>query len=111
MKYTPRATTDAEMAFGPRKIKDYLPDYQDVPAEFKRFSGNKHVDIVSRWFFEGLPRGTEFIPREGIDTQTALAHIRTCMSSWEPKHEHKTAGVAFLLSEWFDDILIPDTKE
>jgi hypothetical protein len=26
------------------------------------------------------------------------------MSSWEPKHEHKEAGCAYLLSEFFDDV-------
>jgi hypothetical protein len=36
-----------------------------------------------------------------VDTNKALAHIQCIMMSFEPKHEHKTAGVAFLLDEWF----------
>lgn len=103
----PKSVTGADMAFGPKNIADYLPNYATVPDDFKRFSGNKWVDLTSKWFFSGLPAGTKFLPKPGIDADLALAHIRTCLASWDPKHEHKTAGVAFLLSEWFEDVEVP----
>lgn len=109
MKYTPKPVDRAASVFGPRKISDYLPDYADVPEPYKRWHGNQHVEVVERWFFRGLPEGTQFVPKPGIDAEAALAHISACMRSWEPKHEHKTAGVAYLLSEWFERIEIPET--
>jgi hypothetical protein len=33
------------------------------------------------------------------------------MRSFEPKHEHKIEGVAYLMSQWFEKILIPQDKE
>jgi len=36
-----------------------------------------------------------------IDSQLAWRHIMTCLKSFEPKHEHKMAGVGYLLSLWF----------
>ena len=49
-------------------------------------------------------------PKEGVDTKKALRHVKAVLGSWEPKHEHKEAGVAFLLNEWFDDVTYETTK-
>ena len=86
-----------------RKIDLLLPKYSLVPDEFKRTS-NKYADVISTWFFNGLNPETQFIPKKGIDTDKALRHIGTIMSSWNPKHEHKEAGCAFLLYLWFDEV-------
>ena len=42
--------------------------------------------------------------KQGISLSLALRHLGACLSSWEPKHEHKTAGVAYLMSLWFEDL-------
>jgi hypothetical protein len=39
-----------------------------------------------------------------MEAQAAMRHVQYCMRSFEPKHEHKEAGCAYLLSLWFDDI-------
>jgi hypothetical protein len=59
-------------------------------------------DLVDRWFFRGL-KNLKTKPRDGVNVDDALAHIEYVMRSWEPKHEHKTAGVAFLIDEWFEE--------
>lgn len=85
-----------------------MPNMDDVPKEFKGFHANtKQNEIVSKWFFSGLPEGTKFIPKEGIDKNIALRHIGTILRSFEPKHEDKVAACAYLFSLWFDDIIIP----
>jgi hypothetical protein len=61
----------------------------------------------SRWFFSGLPKGTVFVPHEGIDPAKAMRHLRAILGSFEPKHEHKEAGVAYLMSQWFKEVRIP----
>lgn len=91
----------------PTSIEGYLPPYAEIPTEFKhgRTEWNK---LFSQWFYSGLPKGTEFIAKEGIDRDEALRHVKYCMGSFEPKHEHKEAGVAYLLSLWFEKVNIPE---
>jgi hypothetical protein len=76
--------------------------YEDIPKEFTN-QNNKFVIIVNKWFFDGL-RDADTTPKDGIDVKNALNHLRAIMASFEPKHEHKVACIAYLLSEWFEDI-------
>lgn len=103
----PQTVSDAEMAFGGR-IKDLLPAMSAIPEEFHQGS-NKWSRVVSTWFFKGL-KGATFVPKPGIDQATALRHVGAIMGSFEPKHEHKTAGCAYLLSLWFESITLPEAK-
>jgi len=105
MKYLPKEISKVEMVFG-GDMEKLLPKWEDIPNEFKE-GQTKWNKIQSIWFFEGLSGDTDFIEKEGIDGQTALKHLMAIQSSWEPKHEHKSAAVAFLLSEWFEDVKIP----
>jgi hypothetical protein len=97
----PIEVTGLEIAFG-GDMKKLLPPLNEIPEEFKR-GRTKWNDIVSTWFFRGL-KNIKCKPKEGIDEKAALQHVRAIMASWEPKHEHKEAGCAYLLSEWFEDI-------
>jgi hypothetical protein len=100
-KYTPDATiTGLDLAF-PASVRHLMPDPQTIPRD------QKHEDLVERWFFSGLPKGTNFVARNGVDTSRALAHVKCILGSFEPKHEHKTAAVAFLLDQWFERIEVP----
>jgi hypothetical protein len=100
--------TGVDVAFG--NIK-HMPKYETVPEEFKNlFSSNEYCRAVSKWFFEGAkaaPNGIQvgssiFSAKRGVDKSKALAAIRAVLGSFEPKHEHKHAACAFMLSEWFD---------
>ena len=86
-------------------MKKLLPAWDDIPTDFKDWN-NKWSRIIAQWFFRGLD-GATFMPKKGVDQKKALAHIQAILQSWEPKHEHKTAGCAYLLSEWFDDVKLP----
>lgn len=77
----------------------------DIPKEFKNFRDSKWSKVISCWFFRGLSENTKFVPKEGIDPKSALNHIAAILRSFEPKHEHKEACCAYLLSLWFEDIL------
>lgn len=116
----PKEASRAEMIFGPRNIGEWLPAWEDIPDEFKPGSWSsvngkksygpdvsdraaKFLNFVSDAFFLGLSE-LELDPKDGIDPNKAWWHVRTCMSSWDPRHEHKEAGCAFLLSLWFDDV-------
>lgn len=103
----PIAVGRVELAFG-GDMAILLPPYEEVPDEFKDWnSPNKWNKIQSHWFYKGLPDGTAFQAKDGIDLKDAINHLKAIQVSWAPKHEHKEAGVSYLMSLWFDDIIIP----
>ena len=90
----------------PGNVDGWLPPYEEIPAEFKKL--NQWTKLISSWFFNGLSKDTEFYPKPGIDSNAALRHVGYCMRSWEPQHEHKEAGCGYLMSLWFDKVVLED---
>ena len=95
------------VAFGDIK---HMPKYETLPEEFRRHNGNDYCRAISSWFFSGA-KGTadgliidnmKFTAKPGVDRAKALAAIKAVLGSFEPKHEHKEAACAFMLSEWFE---------
>lgn len=87
-----------------------LPKMADIPDEFKNSNRpNKWMKCVSDWFFCGL-KSCKWVPKEGVDTKKAIAAVSCCIRSFEPSHEHKEAGCAYLLSQWFDDVTYTKAK-
>ena len=89
--------TDVEMAFGTSRL---LPPFELVPDEFK--NGNAYTKLLSCIFYgDPLPEG-EIDFRAGFEDDEApqklnrvvCAHLR----SFDPKHEHKMAGLGYLMS-------------
>lgn len=99
-----------DVAFGGNAMK-ILPPMSEIPDDFKRERGvaQKWTTLVSDWFFCGI-KDVKYTPKPGVDTKAAIAAIKCCMGSWEPAHEHKEAGCAFLLSEWFEDVTYTKAK-
>lgn len=97
----PADVTGIDMAFG-GDMKKLLPAYQDVSKEYGYNSGKWSCRLVCDWFFSGLKSTEGLVPREGINKTKALAHIKSILASFEPKHEHKQAACAYLLDKWFD---------
>lgn len=98
----PMPVSEVELAFGGRP--ELLPVWDSIPSEFKDHFGTRWNRLFNQWFYKGLPAGVRWIPKPGIDVRAALNHIQAVMCSWDPKHEHKEAAVAFLLSLWFEDV-------
>lgn len=91
----------ADVAFGPRNLFAIMPKMDAIPDEYRR-GGTVWNKLFSTWFFRGLSK-LDLTPKEGVDQLKALLHVKAIMGSFEPKHEHKEAACAFLLSEWFTD--------
>lgn len=104
VQYSIQEVTDVEMIFGAR-IVHLMPAQKDIPAEFKKAGATKWERLADRWFARGL-KGVELYPKDGIDLAKALRHLSTIMNSYEPQHEHKIAAVAYLMSQWFEDVTI-----
>lgn len=88
----------------PSDVLRLMPPYEEIPEEFRRFfqSGTKWNRLVSDCFFNGLEE-LSLTPKAGIDPDVAWIHVQTILRSFQPKHEHKEAACAYLLSLWFDD--------
>ncbi len=85
-------------------VRTLLPKMNELPDEFDN-QYNKWNKAVSTWFFEGI-RKDAFTAKEGIDKDKAFKHLAAVISSWDLKHEHKTAGAAYLMSLWFSDVYV-----
>lgn len=97
----PAPVTDLQIAF-PADLRELLPPLELIPDEFKR-GRNEWTKFVDRWFFEGFPE-SGVIRKDGVDAELAYRHLSVLIGSYEPKHEHKVAAVAWLASRWFDGI-------
>lgn len=82
-----------------KSVKDIMPPYDELDKNFK-YGKTIWNEAVSDWFFSGVKK-SQFVENTGIDKEAAFMHLRAIISSWEPKHEHKEAGAAYLMSLWF----------
>jgi hypothetical protein len=98
---TPTVIDDATMAF-PASVSHLMPSQSEIPADFHRYHGNRWLQFQSDWFFKGI-KLSGLRAKDGIDLRAALRHLGAIQGSFEPKHEHKTAAVAYLASRWLDD--------
>lgn len=103
-KPTPVLGVAVALGANSSELEKLLPKYEDIPDEFKGFNMNKWEKLVSTWFFNGLPNTDMLVPKPGINKLLALAHVKAVLGSFAPKHEHKTAGCAYLLSLWFEEL-------
>lgn len=104
-QYVPQAITDIQLAF-PAGVLDLMPSMADIPEDFRLDRGDARpwIKFQQQWFFHGLPKGTTFRVRDGIDRTAALRHLSAIQGSWAPSHEHKQAAVAYLASLWFEEV-------
>jgi hypothetical protein len=87
-----------DASFG-ANIRDY-PKMEEVP---KHDLHRRYEDVVSSLFFRGGRLADYGLSlNAGLDHRAAMTAIKALMCSFEPKHEHKTAVVAWALREWCD---------
>lgn len=98
----PMVVPDAMYAF-PASLGQLLPPWDSIPQEF-RDNQTEWNRFVSTWFFKGWPEDRDLYQRPDVDAEIAFRHLHTIMRSFEPKHEHKEAAVAWLMSRWFGAI-------
>jgi len=83
-------------------LKRMIPEMEAIPEEFfYGGQGNPYVQRTIEWFYQGTDK-SRFRAKEGIDAGTAFGHLGALLASFDLKHEHKIAGVAYLMSQWFD---------
>lgn len=87
----------------PAQLGGLIPKQDLIPEDFER-GRTKWNKFVTDWFFTGWPEDRFLYARPDVDAEVAFVHLDTIMRSFEPKHEHKEAAVAWLMSRWYADI-------
>ena len=88
------AVTMPEVAFGTTKL---LPEYGQIPDYEDRKVFERYVSAM--FFGSALP-AVQLCLREEFEGKGEALNkaLRAHLTSWEPKHEHKIEGVAYMLS-------------
>lgn len=86
--------TDPEAVFGTERL---LPAWESIPAEFK--SGNSYTKLAEAIFYgSSMPSGRIEL-KAGFEPMALNRAVRAHLQSYGPRHEHKIAGVGFLISQ------------
>lgn len=99
----PTEVSDVEIAF-PATVTGKLLPPRELLTEDMWAGRHPYAQLANDWFGRGLSEAL-FAWKPGIDQDKALRHLRAVLRSWEPKHEHKLAGVAYLLTRWCEAAL------
>ncbi|MCF6783940.1 hypothetical protein [Stutzerimonas stutzeri] len=85
--------TDPEAAFSTHRL---LPSWEDIPDEFKE--GNAYTQLAEAIFYGREMPECEIELNEGVEAEKLNRCIRAHIASWWPKHEHKIAGVGYMIA-------------
>lgn len=107
----PKEVSNAMYAF-PADVSEFLPRLEDIPTEFKEYHCESKWRQLFAILFYGDDRSDKIWirPKPNIDANLAGRHIMCVMRSYQPRHEHKMAGVMYLLDQWFEDWGIEDVQ-
>lgn len=101
--YNPVEISDVLLAFPAHVVGSLLPKWEDMPEEFRR-ERSEWCTLVNDWFHCGLKDDKVPKVKPEFDEMLVWRHLKACMGSFEPAHEHKVAGVAYLMSLWMQPI-------
>lgn len=87
--------SDVELAFSTEKL---LPPWDEIPEEFKRSGGNQYTALAEAIFYGApMPNG-EIKMKPGFSPEAMNRAVRAHLQSWGTKHEHKIAGVGYIIA-------------
>lgn len=100
----PVAVSRVQQAF-PADLGDLLPPLDLIPEVFQKGRAG-HVSTYARAMAIGrIDESLALIKRDDVDSEVAWKHLCTIAGSFEPRHEHKEAALAWLISLWFRDVV------
>lgn len=86
--------TDVEMALSTERL---LPALADIPDEFR--SGNLYTKLAEAIFFGRELPECEIEMKAGFTPEMLNRAVRAHLQSFGPKHQHKIAGVGFMIAQ------------
>lgn len=106
----PHEVSDLMIAF-PATLGELLPPYELTRDWEKTPEAAPFLKAVQTWFYAGLSPESEFDLKDDIDGELMLRHLKCVLGSFEPKHEHKMAGAAYLLAQWCHSVTAVPAKK
>lgn len=88
------SVSDPEAAFSTERL---LPSWEDIPEEFRR--GNLYTELATAIFYGWDLPACEIEMKEGFEPQALNRAVRAHLQSFGPKHEHKIAGVGYMIAQ------------
>lgn len=103
-RWAPQDVDDVLLAF-PAQVEHLMPPRDECEAALAALPrrGMPWRRFQSDWLARGLPPSVRVRARPGVDLNTAFRHLAAIQGSYQPKHEHKEAAVAYLASLWFEE--------
>lgn len=86
--------SDVEMAFSTERL---LPAWDDIPDEFRH--GNLYTKLADAIFCGHELPECEIKMNAGFTPEALNRAARAHLQSWGPKHEHKIAGVGYMIAQ------------
>ena len=97
--------SDVEMAFSADRL---LPPWEDIPREFRE--GNQYTLMAEAIMYDRpLPEGTIEL-KEGFNPEMLNRAVQSHLQSHGAAHEHKIAGVGYMMSMACTLTLATDTQ-
>lgn len=85
--------TDVEAAFSTDRL---LPSWEEIPEDFK--IGNLYTQLVSAIFYDYPLPDSKIEMKNGFEPTALNRAVRAHIGSFGSKHEHKIAGVGYMIS-------------
>ena len=99
----PKPVSDVQFAFPANIIGTLIPEWDDLPDEFRnRTSG--YEELARHACFNNVELRPQVL-RDGVDAELANRQLNAIVRSFQPKHQHKEAAIAYLLSLWLTPII------
>ncbi|ONF42519.1 hypothetical protein BTO32_15005 [Marinobacter lutaoensis] len=86
--------TDVELAFSTERL---LPTWEEIPEDFKR--GNLYTSLAEAIFYGTELPACKVELNDGVKPEHLNRCVRAHLQSFGPKHEHKIAGVGYMISQ------------
>ena len=84
---------DVEVAFSTER---FLPAWEQIPKGFK--TGNAYTRLAEAIFFGTALPDCEMTLNDGFEAEHLNRAVRAHLRSFSPKHEHKIAGVGWMIA-------------
>lgn len=95
-----------EQLYGRTDLSLLMPFASTIPFPFHKKS-NYWRRTARNWFDGGISKDSVFTNKKGIPIEKAIKHIECLFNSrYTNNLEDIMVGVSFLLSEWFEEIII-----
>jgi len=100
----PVAVSRIQQVF-PANLGDLLPPLDLIPEVFQKRRAGHVSAYASAMALGRIDESLALIKRDDVDPEVAWTHLSTIAGSFEPRHEHKEAALAWLLSLWFREVV------